>query len=63
MRLLDETVAELAASSAAANVACDAERREEVARGVLARLDELFGRYVVAIDAPDESALLSPRLS
>ncbi|MBK6596910.1 MAG: M15 family metallopeptidase [Proteobacteria bacterium] len=30
---------------------------------VLARLDELFGRYVVAIDAPDESALLSPRLS
>lgn len=39
LRLLDETVAELAASSAAANFAFDADRREELARVVLARLD------------------------
>ena len=39
LRLLDETVAELAASSAAASFAFDSDRREELARVVLARLD------------------------
>lgn len=38
-RLLDETVAELAASSAADSFAFDSDRREELARVVLARLD------------------------